>query len=217
MKIKAQKRDVVGKNVKRLRAEGLVPASVFGPKKPSANIQVDKKEFIKLFKNVGYSKFFDLEVGDDRPAKVLVKDIQKNPINDNLVSISFYQVDEESKITVEVPIEVVGESPAIKLNLGFLIQQADTIAVHCYPKDLPTKLEIDISVLANPGDAITVGDIKLPENVDLDSSMEPTAALIYIGTGQKEEVEETPAVEAEGEATAEGAAAPAPATEEKKE
>lgn len=216
MKIKAQKRELLGKKVKRLRLDGIVPASVFGPKKESSSIQLDKKDFIKLFKTVGYSKFFDLEVEGDKAAKVLVKDIQKHPVNDTLISVSFYQVDEDSKITVEVPVEFTGESPAVRQNLGFLIQQASTIALHCYPKDLPNHLEVDLSTLVEPGDAITVGDIKLPENVDLDSSMEVTAALVYIGTGQKEETAPAVAEVAEGATPAEGAAPAAPAAEEKK-
>jgi large subunit ribosomal protein L25 len=200
MKLEAQKREITGKKVKNLRSEGLVPATVFGPKKPSENIQINKKDFIKLFKKVGYNKFFDLLVAEDKPAKVLVKEIQKHPVNDNLISVGLYQVAEDRKITVEVPVEFVGESPAVKQNLGFLITQMDTVAINCFPKDLPSIFTVDISVLANPGDAVTVGDIKLPEDVTLDSAMDATSALVYIGTAQKEE-EAAPA-----EAPAEGAA-----------
>lgn len=209
MKLKANKREITGKKVKNLRGEGLTPASVFGPTKKSENIQVDKKDFIKLFKDVGYNKFFDLEIEGERPVKVLVKEIQKHPVTDSLISVGFYQIDENRKITVEVPVNFTGESPAVKLNLGFLITNMDSIAVHCFPKDLPSGFEVDISTLENPGDAITVGDIKLPEDVELDSDMDTTSAVVYIGTAQKEEEVEAPA---EGE---EGAAEGAEATGEK--
>jgi large subunit ribosomal protein L25 len=207
MKLQANKREITGKKVKNLRSEGLTPASVFGPTKKSENIQVDKKDFIKLFRTVGFNKFFDLEISGEKPVKVLVKEIQKHPVNDNLISVGFYQVDENRKITVDVPVTFVGESPAVKMNLGFLIHQMDDIAVHCFPKDLPTGFDIDVSTLENPGDAVTVGDVKLPENVELDSSMDETSAIVYIGTAQKEE-EPEPAATEEG-ATAEGEAAPA--------
>lgn len=206
MKLEAQKREVSGKKVKLLRAKEIVPASVYGPKKPSTNIQVDKKAFLKLFKTVGFNRFFDLEVEGGKTSKVLVKEIQKNPVTDRLYSVNFYQVDEDTKITVEVPVHFIGESPAVKQNLGFLITQMDSVALHCFPKDLPSELVVDIEKLENPGDAITVGDIQLAENVDLDSSMDKTTAIVYIGTAQKEEVVEE-VVPAEGEATAEGAAA----------
>lgn len=197
MKLEAQKREITGKKVKNLRSEGLVPASVFGPKKPSENVQFNKKDFIKLFKKVGFNKFFDIVIEDQKPAKVLVKEIQKHPVNDNLISVGLYQVAEDRKITVEVPVEFVGESPAVKQNLGFLITQMDSIAINCFPKDLPNVFEVNISELINPGDAITVGDIKLPEDVVLDSSMDATSALVYIGTAQKEE-------EVKAETTTEG-------------
>lgn len=197
MKLQANKREITGKKVKNLRSEGLVPASVFGPKKPSENVQFNKKDFIKLFKKVGFNKFFDIVIEDQKPAKVLVKEIQKHPVNDNLISVGLYQVAEDRKITVEVPVEFVGESPAVKQNLGFLITQMDSIAINCFPKDLPNVFEVNISELINPGDAITVGDIKLPEDVVLDSSMDATSALVYIGTAQKEE-------EVKAETTTEG-------------
>lgn len=213
MKLEAQKREITGKKVKNLRSEGIVPATVFGPKKPSANVQVDKKEFIKLFRKVGYNKFFDLVVGDSAPAKVLVKEIQKHPVNDNLISIGLYQVDENRKITVEVPVTFIGEAPAVKLNLGFIIHNMSSIAVYCLPKDLPSGFEIDITKLENIGDAITVGDIPLPEGVELDSDMDPTSAIVFIAAPQKEEVVEPTAEEvAEGTEGAEGAAATAEGT-----
>lgn len=219
MKLQANKREITGKKVKNLRSEGLTPAVVFGPTKKSENIQINKKDFIKLFKNVGYNKFFDLEVDGGKTVKVLVKEIQKHPVTDSLISVGLYQVDENRKITVEVPVTFVGEAPAVKLNLGFLIHQMDAVAVHCFAKDLPSGFEIDISKLENPGDAVTVGELKLPEDVELDSSMDATSAIVYIGTAQKEEEEVKPAEEvtAEGAAAATPAAgAPAPKVEEKK-
>lgn len=220
MKLQANKREITGKKVKNLRSEGLTPASVFGPTKKSENIQMNKKDFIKLFRNVGYNKFFDLEIDGAKPVKVLVKEIQKHPVNDNLISVGLYQVDENRKITVEVPVIFVGDAPAVKLNLGFLINQMDSIAIHCFPKDLPSAFEIDISKLENPGDAVTVGDIPLPEDVELDSSMDETSAIVYIGTAQKEEevapVEEV-AAEGEAELSPEAAAKAAAEADKEKE
>ncbi len=206
MKIVAQKREVAGKKVKTLRSQEIVPASVYGPKKPSTNIQLDKKPFLKLFKTVGFNKFFDLQIEDGKPAKVLVKEIQKHPVTDKLISVSLYQVDEDRKITVEVPVHFLGEAPAVKQNLGFLIHQMDTIAVHCYPKDLPNDIELDISGLENPGDAITVGDVssKFAEGVELASDMDVTSSIVMIAAPQKEE--EVVAPVAEGVEGAEGTA-----------
>lgn len=197
MKLVAQKREISGKKVKSLRGEGLVPASVYGPKKKSENIQISKKDFITAFKQVGFNKFLDLQVGEGKSNKVLVKSMFIEPISDKLMDVSFYQVDEESKITVDVPIHFLGEAPAVKLNIGFLITVTDTVALHCLPKDLPDHLEVDISKLENIGDSVNIGSLQLPEGVELDSSVVPESAIVNIAAPQKEVVEEVAAVEYE--------------------
>lgn len=207
MKLTSHKRTLIGKQSKALRKQNLVPGVLFGPKRESTNVQVDKKDLLKLFKTVGYSKFFDLEVeGESKPSRVLIKELQRHPLGEIVMGVNFYQVDEDRKITVEVPVKLVGESPAIKQNLGFLIEQMSLIAVYCLPKDLPNEIIVDISTLENTGDAITIADITLPENVELDSGIENSSAIVYIASAQKEEVVETPAEEAvEGTSTAEAA------------
>jgi large subunit ribosomal protein L25 len=207
MKLSVNKREIVGKKSKNLRKRDLIPGSVYGPNRASTNIQVDRKEFVKVYKEVGNNKFFDLEIeGDAKTARVLVTHIQKNPITDVILCADFYQIDEDRKITVEVPIVFEGESPAVKQNLGFLIHPLDRVALHCYPRDLPDHLTVNISTLEATGDAITVAQLALPEHVELDSSIESTAAIVYIAAAQKEVVEEapaeTPAEGAEGEAAA---------------
>lgn len=218
MKLPAKLRTIKGKKVKNLRLEGIVPASVYGPKRPSTNIEVDKKEFIGIFKSVGFNQFFDLAIeSEPKSSKVLVKEIQKNPVTDILTSVSFYQVDEDTKVVVEVPVELVGEAPAVKLNVGFLINMLDQIEVYCLPKDLPSSIKIDVTKLENIGDGISISDIQLPEGVELSSSMDPDAGIVSIAAPQKEEeVEVAPELDAdgnpivpavEGEATTEEASA----------
>lgn len=213
MKIKASTRELLGKKVKQLRRNGIVPATLYGPKTNPENLQVDRAELLKIFREAGYSQFVELDVEGQKARKVLIKELRKHPVDQSLVmDVSFYQADEKAKITVEVPINVVGESPAIKQNIGFLVTNMNTIKVHCLPKDLPNQLDVDISKLATDTDVITVGDIVLPTDVELDSSMDSTSAVLYIGTAQKEaaaeakaEAEQTTA-EAATEETTEGAA-----------
>ncbi|MEO6728706.1 MAG: 50S ribosomal protein L25 [Candidatus Dojkabacteria bacterium] len=189
MKLAAHKREVSGKKVKNLREEGIVPASVYGPKKKSENIQIDKIAFIKAFKNVGFNKFLDLEI-DGKTSKVLVKSMLIKPISDKLLEVSFYQIDEESKITVDVPIHFLGEAPAVKQNVGFLITAMDAVQLYCLPKDLPDHLEVDISHLENIGDGVTIHELKLPEGVEFDSSVGENATIVNIAAPQKEIIEE---------------------------
>jgi len=191
MKLKATKREIIGKKSKHIRTIGLVPASVYGPKRDSTSIQVDRKELIAIYKKVGYNKFFDLEIeGETKPAKVLIKDITIHPVTDVYMDVSFYQAAEDRKLNVEVPVIINGEAPAVKQNLGFLITQFDAITVHCLPKDLPSSIEIDISNLMEPGDSISLTSIQLPEDVEWGSGVDPSSAVVYIASFQKEEVVE---------------------------
>lgn len=206
MKLKAEKREIHGKKVKNIRSKGMLPASVYGPNRESLSLSVDTKDFEKLFKKVSYNKFIDLEIeGEAKLSKVLVKEVQIDPLKDQTLSVSFYQVDESRKITVEVPIDLENEAPAIKLNLGFLVQSIDTISLQCLPKDVPDKLSVDISVLENTGDSISVNTLKLPEGVEFDSSVDTNAAIVYIAARQKEIVVETVATEDSANATEDGA------------
>ncbi len=213
MKIKLENREVVGKKVKALRAQNIIPATIFGPKVESINVQIESKVLDKVFAKSGFSKFIDVEMPNGKHIKALIKEITRNPLKDTYFDASFYAVDDESKITVEVPVIIDDESPAVKQNLGFLVQQLETIRLHCLPKDLPENIHITIASLEKPGDSITVGDIKLEENVDLDSSMDATTAVAYIASAQKEEVEETPVEEAAATEGSEAAPANAEVSE----
>lgn len=200
MKLKAEKREITGKKVKKLRSEGKVPASVYGPSLESQNITLDAKEFGKVFDSRGYSKFIQLELeGHKDPVRVLVKSVNIHPLKDHYVEVSLYAVDEGKKITVDVPVVLEGEAPAVKQNIGFLVQQMDSISLYCLPKNLPEELIVDISGLVEIGDSITVNEIEIGEDVELSSGVEPTNAIAFIAAPQKEIVEEEPETSEEGE------------------
>jgi large subunit ribosomal protein L25 len=115
-----------------------------------------------------------------------------------------YVIDQQSEITAEIPVEIVGKSPAEDLGLGFVVHTLDTVSIRCLPANLPAQFEVDITQLAQVGDGITVGDLAVTfaEGVELDSKMDPTATIVSVVGAQKQEVEETVAVSEEG---AEGA------------
>jgi large subunit ribosomal protein L25 len=203
MKLAAKTREITGKKVKNLRAQGIVPATVYGPKRSSTNIQIDRKEASKIYNEVGYNQFFTLEIDTERPVKVLFKEVTLHPLKNEVLNIGFYQIDEESKISVEVPIHYIGEAPAVKNNQGFLVTTMDSVLVHCLPKDLPKEFEIDISSLELEGDSIAVSAIQLPEGVEFDAGVGEDASLVYIAAAQKVIEEEAPVV-AEGELNEDG-------------
>lgn len=211
MKITLLKRDVTGKKVKNIREDNLVPASIYGPEREPANVQVRPLEFRDLFRKAGYSNLIDVEIeGETGVQKALIKEVQIKPIKANVLHVSFYQVNMKKPIIAEVPVRVEGESPAVKNNLGLLVAPVNSVQVHCLPGDIPSEIRIDISELKEVGSSILISSIKLPENVNWGSHVSLTEALAYISAPQKKVEEDTSAVEVAG-AVAEGAEAPAEA------
>ncbi|HOY46147.1 MAG TPA: 50S ribosomal protein L25 [Candidatus Dojkabacteria bacterium] len=213
MVLKAQSREVVGKKVKNLRAQNMVPASVYGPKQPSLNIALPKLDFIKLYKEVGYSNLFELEMPDGKKFNALLKEVQFDYLGNEVIHVSIYKVDMEQKIVTNIPLTFTGVSLAIKNNLGLLVTPVSTVEITCLPGKIPSELVVDISKLDNVGDNIFLKDIDLGEGVELVGTHAKDIVIASIAAPQKTIEEETPAA-ATTEAAAEGEAAPAETTEE---
>lgn len=216
MLLKATKREITGKKVSQLRRAKKLPAVLYGPNRESTNITIDPLEFKKLFKDVGYSKLFDLDLEGDK-VKVLVKDLQANTLTDEFTHIDLYQVNMKKEITAEIPLTFVGESFAVKNNIGLLVHPLQSVSVTCLPSDLPASLEVSIDGFNEIGDSITVADIKLPEGVEIANDVAPDSPVAYIAAPQKTIEEETPEeVAEEGEET-EGEESKEEGSEETKE
>lgn len=215
MTIKASLRELKGRKVKQYRREGKLPAAVFGPDLGSMDILVEPKEFSKVFEEYGYNKLFDLEV-DGKKHKVLVKDVQADPVKGSPIHISFYAVNMKKKLVVDVPIVIIGESKAVKNNIGFLVTPVESLTVQCLPTNIPNEITIDISILNAVNDSINVHSVTLPENVEWDSSVNDGTILATIAPPQKEIVEEVVETE-EDEEGEEGEESSASGEESKKE
>jgi len=210
MLLKAQKRELLGKKVSQLRANKLIPAVAFSKGKESISLVTGEKELLKVFKTVGYSSLFDLEIEDGKAQKVLFKEVQIDYLRGKILHVSMYLVDMASKITTTVPVRIEGTSMAIKNNLGLLVTPLSAVTVHCLPGNLPQELVISISKLDNVGDSIFLKDIVLPEGVDVASSVSKDSIVASIVTPQKaieEEVTTVAGAEGAVEGAAEGAEA----------
>lgn len=203
MKLKVQKREITKKKVRNIIKEGVIPAAVYGPKRKPVNVQVSASEFGKVFEDSGYSKIIDFEVeGEKGESKVLIREVQHDPVTDEVIHVSFYDLDLTKPITTEVPVVAKGISKAVKESVGFLVTPFEYIEVRCLPEKLPDHLEVEISNLDEIGDNVSVSDLKLPDGVTL-VDIDEKATLAYIAPPQKEIVEEEPVV-AEGEEEEEG-------------
>ncbi len=202
-KLKAEKREILKKKVKNLRAEGKIPCVAYGPKLKSVNLIVDQIEFKKLFREAGYSNLVDLEIeGTKKPQKVLIKEVQVDPLSGERIHVSFYAVDMTEELETEIPIEVVGVAPAVKTNIGFLEIPENHIMVKCLPENLPSEIKINVEKLAEVGDYISIGDLDLPEGVKAVEDDEER--IMFIAPPQKIEFEEVKEETEEGEEGEEG-------------
>jgi len=205
IKLQAVSRKVFGRKVKSLRKEGILPANIYGKKIKSTSVQIDLKEFEKVYKEAGETSLIDLVV-DKKVHPVLVSDIQVNPVDSSFYHVDFKEVDLKEKVSAQVPVEVVGESPAEKQGLGILVQLVEEVEVEALPTDLPEKFEVDVSKLEEVDASIHIKDIKSGDKVEILDDAEQI--VVKIDALREEEVEEEPvATEAEGqdaEASVEG-------------
>jgi len=208
-------RKIAGRKVKSLRKQGLIPSSVYGKSVKSVSLQVNVKDFLKVYKEVGESTLLYLKVKSETdPRPVLVSEVSIHPSTRQLLHVSFHQVDLKEKVTVPVPVDLIGQSPAEKDKLGILVQQTDNLEVEALPTDMPEHLDADVSGLTEVGQAVYAKDIKLTAKLTLKS--DPETIIAKIEPLAKEEKVEAPPVE---EAPVEGAGeAPTPTetTEESK-
>jgi large subunit ribosomal protein L25 len=198
-RLKAEARTVVGKRVGALRRDGVLPAILYGAGISPQPIQLDAREARKALARVSAATLIDLEVGDE-VHKVLVREVQRDVIRRDLRHVDFLKVAMDVVIRTEVPVELVGEAPAVKMLGGVLVSGLDEIEVEALPSDLPDRVSVDMSVLAKIDDAITVGDLFLGKGVKvLTDADEVVAHVIYQAVEEVEEVVEAVPVEAEPE------------------
>lgn len=207
--LKATSRKILGRKVKSLRKEGLLPANIYGKKVKSNAITVATKEFAEVFKNAGETSLIDLEVGKAKSA-VLIRNVQRHPIEGTILHIDFQAVDLKEKVTADVPVVLVGDSPAEKQSLGTVVQYLDSIEVEALPGDLPENFTIDKSTLTDVDQNILVKDLKVDKaKVEILTSLDETVVAVAPPV-KEEEVVVAPAEGevVEGEKPTEGGEAP---------
>ena len=133
---------------------------MYGKETKPTVLSVTMKSFRKVFREAGQSSLVDVKVGDGKPVKALIHDIQLNPVTDEVIHADLYQVKMTEKVKTEVPLKFTGESTAVKELEGTLVTQKDKLAIEALPTDLLPEIEVDISPLQTFEDTIKVADIK---------------------------------------------------------
>lgn len=162
MELIAQKREIKGKAVKKLRNQGLTPAVIFGADIESIDIKINTNDFVRLYNKAGDTTLIDIKIEEDKNQKVLVKDISYDPIKDTISHVAFYKPNLNQTTNANIPLEVINKenNDLLKSNQAVLITLFDQIEVSALPQDLPHSFEIDVSELSEIGQGITAEDLK---------------------------------------------------------
>ncbi len=193
--LKAELRDITGKKVSVLRSAGLVPAEVYGKGVSNSTIQIDEKTLRQVLHEAGNTNLIGIKIGRKKAVNTLARDIQYSPIKHNILHVDFYAVNMAETVVVSVPIQLLGEAPAIKEG-GVLVSGINELEIEALPGDLPETINVDVTGLENFGDAIHVNSLSLPENIAVLSS--PDSLIVSAQAPRVAEVEEVEEVE-EGE------------------
>jgi large subunit ribosomal protein L25 len=198
----AERRQVIGKQVRKLRREGIVPANIYGHRKESVALQMPRETIAALIRSAGSSAIVEVAVdGEAKARPALIKFVQRHAVTDEILHVDFYQVSMTEKMTLDVPLVMIGDAPAVKDYQGVLLQLVDNVSIRCLPTDLPQHLEVDISGLAELESSVHISDVKAPSSVEILNDPEQMVVRV-----------ETPRIAAEIEAE-EAAAAEAAALE----
>lgn len=188
--IKAEKREKLGK-LSALRNSGLFPAVYYGHKKEATPIQMNKSDFIKAWKNAGESTVVKLDIPGGE-VEALIHEVDLDPVTSEPRHADFYVFEKGHKVEIAVPIEFIGESPAVKELGGSLMKILHEIKIKADPANLPHQIEIDISLMTQLEDQILAKNINLPKGVDLMENPEEVVVTVTTPKAEKKE-EEVPA------------------------
>lgn len=218
--ITVEPRKITGRKVKQLRREGVVPANIFGKGLKSQSIKVTEKDFLAAYKQAGETGLIELTIkGTKDSHHVLVSQLQTNPVSGQVLHVDFRQVNLKEKVTAPVPVELIGEAPAVKEKGGVLFSPMSEINVTALPTDMPSKIEVDVSGLVEIGDTLSLKDLKIDTNkLEVDIDPEEPLVIIQEQTTAPEPEEELQEAETEEGAEAkseEGGSAEAKPEEEK--
>lgn len=176
-----------GSDTTTLRAEGMVPAVIYGAKEESAPCAVAQNAFIKVWREAGETALVELETASGKK-NVMIHQVQRDPVSDAPIHIDFYAVTKGQKIEVAVPLEFVGTSPAVKEQGAVLVKVMHELTLSGEPANIPQQIEVSIETLADMNSQIVAKDIALPSGLELITN--PDEMIVAVSEAKEEEEEE---------------------------
>ncbi|OGZ61939.1 MAG: hypothetical protein A2932_01870 [Candidatus Spechtbacteria bacterium RIFCSPLOWO2_01_FULL_46_10] len=197
--LKVKQRDKAQK-AKKLMKEGKLPGVVYGPKTKPISVEIDYKNFVKLYATAGGTTLINLDdEGKEEDKKeenvVLIRETQRNPVTKNFIHVDFYQLPLDKPIEITVSIEGEGESPAAKTG-GVLVHNLREVDIRALPKNLIRELIVDLTKLENIGDTVTIADLPKQEGVEI---LAENDMVVFTIEEPREEEPEEELIAVEGE------------------
>lgn len=185
--IQAEKRDIFGKKLAGLRAQGKLPVVLYGPKESNGAYTVDAKEFLAVWRSAGESSVVSFHVGGEEK-DVLIHEVALDPLTDRPVHADLYAIEKGKAIRVNVPLTFTGLAPAVKTLAGVLVKVLHEVEVEAMPRNLPHDLTVDVSSITTFEDHVLVKNIALPEGVRIvEPGQDEIVALVAPPKEEKEE------------------------------
>ena len=183
--LQAEPRNITGRGVKSLRREGFMPAVIYGHGFDSLPIQVPVRDFEKVYAEAGESSVVYLNL-EEKNYPTIIQDIARDPVNDKFLHADFYKVRLDEKIKAKIPLNFVGESPAVRELAGILVKNISEIEVEGFPQDLSHQIDVDISGLAELKSHILVKDLLISNKLKVKAEPEAIVALVQEPISEEE-------------------------------
>ena len=188
--ISAKIRNVFGKKLKTLRKKGILPGVAYGPELKSTPLELDLKEFEKVYKIAGESSLISLDLKGKKEKKlVLIREVEVDPLTERPIHVDFYHPRLKEKVTATVPLVFKGESPAVKELGGTLVKNISELEIKALPQNLLHEIEVDIGSLKTFEDDILVRDLNVPSGVKILRNPEEIIASVVPPENVEEELE----------------------------
>lgn len=184
MDLQVQKREKFGKALKSLRKQGFIPAEFYGHGMKNEHLLVKRKEFEKVFKIAGENTIINLE-RDEVKSPALIYEVARDYLTGEVIHVDFYGVRMDEKIQAKIPVDFVGESPAVKEKNGVINKTISEIEVESLPGDLPQRFTVDLSSLKDLDQSIYVRDLAVPSGVKI--LIDPATVIVTVTPPVKEE------------------------------
>lgn len=178
-------RDITGRKTDGLRADGAVPAVVYGFGTEPTNITIDRNAFVKVLAAAGSSTVVDLTVGD-KVHQVLIGEVQRNVLTDFVTHIDFRAVDPNRKIEAKISLTLVGNAPAVKELGGTLLQSLEEVEVVSLPNALVHEITVDVSTLKTFDDVVRVSDLVVPAGIEIKTDADVAIASVQAPRSEEE-------------------------------